>query len=54
MQYERYHTGDPVRVMAGLYTSYDTTRCDDLVARALQLSKRAFEQAKARASVAAA
>jgi anthranilate 3-monooxygenase (FAD)/4-hydroxyphenylacetate 3-monooxygenase len=38
LQYERYYAGDPVRVLAGTYMSYDTSECDALVARAMELA----------------
>ena len=34
-QYERYHSGDPVRLAALQYLAYDTSALDDVVARAL-------------------
>lgn len=36
VQYERYHQGDPVRNMAGLFMSYDKSVCQGLVARAMK------------------
>jgi len=38
LQYERYYAGDPVRQTALNYASFDTSECDDLVARALELA----------------
>jgi anthranilate 3-monooxygenase (FAD)/4-hydroxyphenylacetate 3-monooxygenase len=38
LQYERYYAGDPVRLVAGTYLSYDTSECDALVARALEIA----------------
>jgi anthranilate 3-monooxygenase (FAD)/4-hydroxyphenylacetate 3-monooxygenase len=45
VQYERYHSGDPVRVLATAFMSYDRERCDDLVDRAMSLSRLDFEKA---------
>lgn len=40
MQYERYYAGDPVRLMAGNYLSYQyKSECQRLVSNALALSK---------------
>jgi anthranilate 3-monooxygenase (FAD)/4-hydroxyphenylacetate 3-monooxygenase len=39
LQYERYYAGDPVRLLAGNYLSYDKAACRALVERALSLSK---------------
>jgi aromatic ring hydroxylase len=36
VQYERYHQGDPVRNMAGLFLNYDKSVCLSLVERAIQ------------------
>jgi len=38
VQYERYYAGDPVRLVAGNYLSYDKSECDALVAKAMQLA----------------
>jgi anthranilate 3-monooxygenase (FAD)/4-hydroxyphenylacetate 3-monooxygenase len=38
LQYERYYAGDPVRLLAANYISYDKTRAYGLVDRALALS----------------
>ncbi len=38
LQYERYYAGDPVRLVAGNYLSYDKTACRAMVGRALELS----------------
>jgi anthranilate 3-monooxygenase (FAD)/4-hydroxyphenylacetate 3-monooxygenase len=38
LQYERYYAGDPVRLYAGNYTSYDKTESQRLVDRALALA----------------
>lgn len=35
VQYERYHQGDPVRNMAGLFLGYDKSVCQGLVAKAI-------------------
>jgi anthranilate 3-monooxygenase (FAD) / 4-hydroxyphenylacetate 3-monooxygenase len=37
LQYERYYAGDPVRLTAQTYLTYDKTVCDSLVDRALAL-----------------
>ena len=38
VQYERYYAGDPVRLLAGNYKSYDKSQCDALVARATEMA----------------
>lgn len=38
LQYERYYAGDPVRLTAQAYLSYDKSVCNDLVDRALALA----------------
>lgn len=38
LQYERYYAGDPVRLTAQTYLTYDRRVCDDLVDRALALA----------------
>ncbi|MCF7550834.1 4-hydroxyphenylacetate 3-monooxygenase, oxygenase component [Pseudonocardia sp. WMMC193] len=38
VQYERYYAGDPVRILAMNYLSYDKSACFDLVDRALALA----------------
>ncbi|MCW3002882.1 MAG: 4-hydroxyphenylacetate 3-monooxygenase, oxygenase subunit [Conexibacter sp.] len=38
VQYERYYAGDPVRLVAGTYLSYDKSACDALVERAMQIA----------------
>lgn len=40
VQYERYYAGDPVRLRAGHYFSYDKTECDAIVDRALEIAGR--------------
>lgn len=35
VQYERYHQGDPVRLLAGMFMNFDRTRCASLVERAM-------------------
>jgi anthranilate 3-monooxygenase (FAD)/4-hydroxyphenylacetate 3-monooxygenase len=40
LQYERYYAGDPYRAMALNYVTYDSSKCDDLVAGALDLADR--------------
>ncbi len=37
VQYERYHQGDPVRLMANLFLGYDKTQCQRLVAHAMDV-----------------
>jgi anthranilate 3-monooxygenase (FAD)/4-hydroxyphenylacetate 3-monooxygenase len=37
LQYERYYAGDPVRLMAQTYLTYDKASCERLTARALAL-----------------
>lgn len=36
VQYERYHQGDPVRLMANMFLNYDKSRCQGLVDRAME------------------
>lgn len=38
VQYERYHLGDPVRNLAGMYMNYDKTVCEGLVEHAQRLT----------------
>jgi anthranilate 3-monooxygenase (FAD)/4-hydroxyphenylacetate 3-monooxygenase len=38
LQYERYYAGDPVRLMAQAYLTYDKSACQSLVDRALALA----------------
>lgn len=38
VQYERYHQGDPVRNMAGLFLTYDKSVCLNLVERAIRVT----------------
>jgi anthranilate 3-monooxygenase (FAD) / 4-hydroxyphenylacetate 3-monooxygenase len=38
LQYERYYAGDPVRLTAQAYLSYDKSTCESLTARALALT----------------
>jgi len=38
LQYERYYAGDPVRLTAQTYLSYDKSTCEGLTARALALA----------------
>ena len=40
LQYERYYAGDPVRQTALNYASFDTSECDTLVERALEMAGR--------------
>lgn len=40
MQYERYHSGDPVRLAAQQYLAYDTERLHEIVRRASPTSDR--------------
>jgi anthranilate 3-monooxygenase (FAD)/4-hydroxyphenylacetate 3-monooxygenase len=39
VQYERYHLGDPVRNMAGMYLNYDKSVCEGLVEYAQRLTR---------------
>ncbi len=38
LQYERYYVGDPVRILARTFLSYDRTECQELLDYALALA----------------
>jgi anthranilate 3-monooxygenase (FAD)/4-hydroxyphenylacetate 3-monooxygenase len=39
LQYERYYAGDPARMAVNSFLSYDRAECDNLVTRALDISR---------------
>lgn len=54
LQYERYYAGDPVRLTAQAYLTYDKSTCESLTERALSLTAQVGTPARRRSQNAAA